>query len=108
MEEPENVLYLQRCKVCGETFLGAGKCCSRTCRMIWVADTDFSMLSLILANARWAGGYSQEEILAACLHLRLLDAVRRLPQSADPLAELLIEIAQEIETSVGACLRRVH
>jgi hypothetical protein len=65
--------------------------------MIWVEDTDFSMLYLILANARWAGAPSQEQVKEEYLRLQMWEAVRRLPSSEELLVEVLIEIIAEME-----------
>jgi hypothetical protein len=62
--------------------------------MIWVEDTDFLMLHLIVANARWAGAPSQEQVLEEYLRLRMQEAVRRLAVTADVLGEVLIEMIE--------------
>ncbi|SRR5260221_7287418 len=92
---PENILYLKRCRVCEETFVGKGRCCSRACRIVWAELEEFWRLHFLLTNARWAGAPSEEQLLKEYFRNRLWDAVRRLPHSAELLAEVLIEIVEE-------------
>jgi hypothetical protein len=66
---------------------------------------DFSALHLILKNAHWAGGPSQEERQEAYFRERMWDAVRRLWRSAELLGEVLIEILEEMEQEAALLVR---
>lgn len=58
-----------------------------------VGFEEFVELKFLLINSRWSGGPGlREEPLEEYLRSRMCEAVRRLPDSADELAEVLIEI----------------
>src|SRR5258708_40252504 len=84
------------CRVCAETFVGAGQCCSRACRILWAELEEFWTLHFILASARWAGAPTAEEYFRS----RLIDAVRVRPHSEESLAEVLVEILEEVEVDL--------
>jgi hypothetical protein len=48
---------------------------------------EFSTLRFIILNSRWAGASTEEQALREYLSERLQKAIRRLPKSADVLAE---------------------
>jgi hypothetical protein len=61
--------------------------------MVIVEFEEFTTLKFLLINSRYFGGPGfKEEPLEEYLRSRMWDAVRRLPHSADVLAEVLIEI----------------
>src|SRR5437016_2357885 len=70
------------CRVCAETFVGAGQCCSRACRVLLAELEEFWTLHSILVTARWAGAPTVEEYLRS----RMWEAVRVLPHSEERLA----------------------
>ena len=95
------------CWVCGAPLLHrGGECCSRReCRGSWAQYAEETELRFIHLNARWSGGAGfREELLEEYLRDRMLDAVRRLPHSADALAEVLIEI---LESLIDGCDKRL-
>jgi hypothetical protein len=100
---PENVLRLKRCEVCGRMHVRSGATCSRECRMMLAEFTEFYMLEGMLSISRWTGGKSQEQLHREYYDQQMWDAVRRLPQSADALAEALIEILAELAEAEPEC-----
>jgi hypothetical protein len=71
--------------------------CSRECRMKMVDFEEFTTLKFLLINSRCFGGAGfKEEPLEEYLRNRMWDAVRRSPHSADVLAEVLIEILEQL------------
>jgi hypothetical protein len=88
------------CHVCGKPLLrlvGARTWrsqhyCSRACRMVLLDFEEFTTLRFILLNSRWSGGAgfrTYEELMT--------EAVERLAESEDRLAELLIEIIEVLD-----------
>ena len=96
-EEPENLLCLKRCLVCGQMHVRSGQTCSRDCLMILATFNDFITLRGILENAHWAGARSQAELERKYLQERMWAAIRRLPHSEDLLIETLCEIIEDLE-----------
>jgi hypothetical protein len=97
------------CWVCGaplrEPHRG-GECCSRReCRGTWAQYEEETELKFLVMNSRWSGGPGfKEEPLEEYLRDRMDEAMRRLPHSADVLAEVLIEI---LESLIDGCDKRL-
>jgi predicted nucleic acid-binding Zn ribbon protein len=98
-DDPSVTLFPEQrcCCVCGKPLCREGaQYCSHSCRMIVADFEEFCALRFILLISRWAGAPSQEEALRDYLRQRMWEAVRRLPNSADILSEVLVEIAEII------------
>jgi hypothetical protein len=67
--------------------------------MILAEFEDFTTLQFILANARWAGAPTEEEMLKEYFRERMRYGVRRLVHNEDALTAVLIEIVEEMEGS---------
>jgi hypothetical protein len=102
------------CWVCGAPLLrvvGASRAvpyarfCSRECLLVkldWEEDLELRFHWL---HSRWSGGPGfKEEPLEEYLRSRMDEAMRRLPHSADVLAEVLIEI---LESLIDGCDKRL-
>jgi hypothetical protein len=59
---------------------------------------EFWTLRSILENSRWAGALSEEEMQRKYFRERMWEAVRRLPVTEEALSEVLVEIAEEVES----------
>jgi hypothetical protein len=98
----ENLLHLLNCWVCGmpyESIKAGSRCCRKPeCRMaVWEIDT-ILVLRHLLDQSRWTGGPgfpTWEE----CVE----EAVKRLPVSSEPLAEVLIELLEETARGINSC-----
>jgi hypothetical protein len=94
---PSDVTMLRRWLVCERMHIRSRETCSRDCLRILASFNDFTTLQFILANARWAGAPSQEQMQREYLQERMWAAVRRLPHSEDLLVQTLCEIIEEVE-----------
>jgi hypothetical protein len=83
-----------RCQACGGVLPQPRRWkefCSSECRMMRAEFEGFCALEFITTNARWAGSNGCETV-EEMMEL----AVRRLPESEELLATLLIEILEDL------------
>jgi len=98
MDQPsENVTFLKRCCACGRMHVRPGRYCSFECLVLLAEFTEFYSLRSLLRLSRWTGGRSQEQLRLEYYRQQLRDAIVRLPESTDLLAEVLVEILADVE-----------
>lgn len=88
------VLFEKRCLVCQEPLLKArGRYCSRLCCAAHAAFIDLYEFHATVLDWRWCNRNTSEPS-QQYFERRMREAVRHLSESADLLAEVLIEIAE--------------
>jgi|SRR5271157_4958469 len=95
MTDSETLFWSGCCQVCGEPLREPHRWreyCSPKCRLVKLDFEECVELEFILNTSRWSGGAGWQT-----LEERMAEAVRQLSRSADPLAEVLIEIVEILD-----------